>query len=131
MLYKDQARPIFLFGLPSLSADMYQESILRFNRISENKEKVTNENTFFTNLNDPFVNANILSTIYEDIKKKQKISNLYLSPLATKPQALGFGLFYLKELQNEPASILFPFSSTYSRETNIGIGRIWLYPIYL
>ena len=130
ILNKDQAHLIFLFGLPSLSADMYQESLLRFNRVSANSIKISNENTFFTSVNDPFVNASMLSTIYKHLKKKQEKINLYLCPLSTKPQALGFTLFYMKELQNESASIIFPFSSSYSRETSKGIGRIWLYPIY-
>lgn len=131
ILNKDQARLIFLFGLPSLSADMYQESLLRFNRVSANSIKVSNNNTFFTSVNDPFVNANMLSNIYKHIKKKQEKFNVYLCPLSTKPQALGFTLFYMKELQKEAASIIFPFSSSYSRETSKGIGRIWLYPINL
>jgi hypothetical protein len=136
ILNKDQAHLIFLFGLPSLSADMYQESILRFNRVSADSKKISNENTFFSSVNDPFVNASVLSNIYKYLKKKQekkkqKEFNLYLCPLSTKPQALGFALFYMKELQNEAASIIFPFSSSYSKNTSIGIGRIWLYPIHL
>ena len=129
ILTKERAQLVVIFGLPSLSADMYQESLLRFQRVSAISSRISNENTYFSSVNDPFVTASVLSTIYEHLSSKQDISNLYLCPLATKPQALGFSLFYLKELQEKPASIIFPFSSSYSRETSTGLGRIWLYPI--
>jgi hypothetical protein len=131
ILTKDKAHLIVLFGLPSLSADMYQESILRFQRVSALSTRISNDNTFFASANDPFVTAGVLSTIYKQLASRGNISNLYLCPLATKPQALGFSLFYLNELKEKPASIIFPFSPLYSKETSKGIGRIWLYPIYL
>jgi hypothetical protein len=131
LLTKENANPIIIFGLPSLSADMYQESLIRFQRVSIISSKISNDNTYFASMNDPFVTASVLSSIYEHICTKQEISNLYLCPLATKPQALGFSLFYMKELEGKSASIIFPFSSSYSRNTSKGIGRIWLYTINL
>jgi len=131
ILTKEKAHLILVFGLPSLSADMYQESLLRFQRVSAISTRISNDNSFFASVNDPFVTASVLSTIYKQLISKKEISNLYLCPLATKPQALGFSLFYLNELIEKPASIIFPFSPSYSKKTSKGIGRIWLYPIYL
>ena len=59
------------------------------------------------------------------------ISNLYLAPLATKPQALGFALFYIKELEGMPASIILPINKSYARETGSGVGNVWRYKIQL
>jgi hypothetical protein len=131
VLNKDNARLILLHSLPSLRADMYQESLLRLHRVSAISTKISEENTYFACANDPFVIANVLSIIYKRISLQQNISNLYLCPLATKPQALGFSMFYLKEMEEKCASILFPFSSSYSRETSKGIGKIWLYSMFI
>ena len=54
-----------------------------------------------------------------------------LCSLATKVQALGFGLFYLTEMETAAASIILPSIESYSRETSTGVGRSWLYPINL
>jgi hypothetical protein len=69
-----------------------------------------------------------LSRAYSRLKRAG-LTNLYLSPLATKPHTLGFGLFYLKELEETASSLIFPFSARYSRETGKGLGRSWIYPI--
>lgn len=129
-LDKDRARHLQLHSLPSLSADMYQESLIRLDRAGLPNNK-GDDQVFFSSANDPFFTATALSKALQKICHNAPPSNLYLSPLATKPQALGFGLFYLKELDGAPASIIFPFSERYSRETSKGIGRSWLYPIYL
>src|SRR5580658_4376694 len=42
----------------------------------------------------------------------------YLSPLATKPQVLGFALYYLTECRNTAASLIFPFCQAYDQETS-------------
>ncbi len=129
-LDKDRARHLQLHSLPSLSADMYQESLIRLDRAGLPNNK-SDDQVFFSSANDPFFTATALSKALQKLCQNTPPSNLYLSPLATKPQALGFGLFYLKELDGAPASIIFPFSEKYSRETSKGIGRSWLYPIFL
>jgi hypothetical protein len=126
---KDGARFIQLLSLPSLSADMYQESILRLDRASVARIDETDDLIFFAPANDPFVVANELSEKLKEISNRCTITNIYLCPLATKVQALGFALFYIHELSNSPASILFPFTSNYSRETSKGIGKTWIYEI--
>lgn len=124
------SRVLQLLSLPSLSADMYQESLLRLSRVS-NAQKIPPDRTYFSSANDPFVTAQVLSEIYHNETKHKRISNFYLCPLATKPQTLGFGLFFLKELQDSNASIIFPFAAKYNRETGKGLGRSWLYEIVL
>jgi len=128
ILEKESARLIQLHCFPSLSADMYHESILRLDRVASSSKGRPNEQVLFSPANDPFVTAAVLSESYAKLQK-MKTSNLYLCPLATKPHTLGFGLFYLRELEGAPASLMFPFSRAYSRETGSGIGRTWLYPI--
>jgi hypothetical protein len=127
---KDGAKLIQLLSLPSLSADMYQESILRLEKTSL-ATNLSEDRVFFSPANDPFVVASELSDIVKQLKARGPVDNIYLSPLATKPQTLGFALFYLNELKDEPASILFPYSESYSKETSTGVGRTWLYEINL
>lgn len=129
-LDKDRARHLQLHSLPSLSADMYQESLVRLDRAGLPNNN-GDDQVFFSSANDPYFTASALSNAVSRISKMDSISNFYFSPLATKPQTLGFGLFYLKELDGTPSSIIFPFSSKYSRETSEGVGRSWRYPIFL
>jgi hypothetical protein len=128
ILEKESARLIQLHCFPSLSADMYHESILRLDRVASTGKGRPHEQVLFSSANDPFVTAEVLSDAYAALKR-MKLTNLYLSPLATKPHTIGFGLFYLRELEGAAASLIFPFSKAYSRETGSGIGRTWLYPI--
>jgi hypothetical protein len=128
---KDSARLVQMLSLPSLSADMYQESVLRLDRTGANTDLSHDNRVIFAPANDPFVIAAELSDKYKDLCRGNQVSNLYLSPLATKPQAVGFALFYLHELTSEPASIVFPFARFYERETSKGIGRTWLYHVEL
>lgn len=129
-LDKDRARHLQLLSLPSLSADMYQESLIRLDRAGFPNSRAEDQ-VFFSSANDPFLTAAALSKSLRKVCKANPATNIYLSPLATKPQALGFGIFYLKELEGSASSIIFPFSSRYSRETSKGVGRTWRYPICL
>jgi len=128
---KESARPIQLHSFPSLSADMYHESILRLDRVWSERTNRSTDEVFFTSANDPFVTAASAADAISSVRKNKKISNIYLSPLATKAQAVGFGLFYLRDLVGKPASIIYPNCSQYSRETSTGVGRSWIYPIDL
>jgi hypothetical protein len=128
---KENARKIQLLGLPSLRADMYQENVLRAQRASEQlgSSGTDNVDTFFAPANDPFVTASAVADIVEREDGRQRITNLYLCPLATKVQVLGFGIYYLTEWQGRGASIIFPFCKSYGRETSIGLSRTWLYHV--
>ena len=131
ILYKENARLVQLLSLPSLSADMYQESLLRLARVTAGSSLPHDDSLYFASANDPFVVASILSEAWSELSKQKSVTNIYLCPLATKVQALGFGLFFLNEMQNGPASIILPSIESYSRSTSTGVGRTWLYPIRL
>lgn len=128
---KENARKLQLLGLPSLRADMYQENVLRAQRASEQlgSSGTGNVDTYFAPANDPFVTANTLSDMIMRENREKPITNLYLCPLATKVQVLGFGLYYLTELEGLSASIIFPFCKSYARETSVGLSRTWLYHV--
>jgi hypothetical protein len=128
---KDKADKVQIFGLPSLRADMYQENVLRAFKAADaiGTNKTFDMDRFFAPANDPFITAATLSEIVKLRGRSGDISNLYLSPLATKPQALGFALFYLAECVGRNASILFPISTRYERETSTGLSRVWQYTV--
>ena len=130
---KDNAQKILLFGFPSLRADMYQENVLRAHLAEESVGARAEDasRTFFAPANDPFVTADVLHNIVTKMNERAKITNLYICPISTKPQALGFALFYLTERLNGPTSLIFPFCKTYSPETSAGITRIWKYTVEL
>lgn len=126
---KEKARKFVIYGLPSLKADMYQQSVLRTRAAYD--ALGDGHRTAFAPANDPFATATVLSKLISDESKKKPISNLFLAPLATKPQALGFGLYYLAEGINTATSIIYPFSAAYQADASTGMGRIWLYSIEL
>lgn len=126
---KEGARIVRFMSLPSLSADMYQESVLRLDRTGVACSADSDEWLCFAPANDPFAVASELSEVVQRLKARGSLTNLYLCPLATKPQALGFALFYLSELKGSAASVIFPFAGTYERETSAGRGKTWLYEV--
>lgn len=131
-LEKDSAKKRLLLCFPPLRAEMYQESILRTDLASEDLGVPLGspEHVSFHPANDPIEVANTLQDVVRKGRRKYGDDlNLYLCPLATKPQLLGFYLYYRCELSNAPASILFPFSSRYSSAESSGLGRIWLYAL--
>ncbi len=124
---KDKAEKVLLLGLPSLKADMYQQGVLRTQRARDALGEGTSE--IFAPASDPFSTATILSEIVDKARHEKGVDNLYMSPLATKPSALGFGLFYIRECRGHAASIIFPYSKRYSADSSEGIGRLWKYEI--
>ncbi len=128
---KADARKRQLFGLPSLQPDMYQQSVLRAALAVESVGEGADHDLLFAPANDPFVTAQVLSDACRREKERREITNLYLSPLGTKPQLLGFTLFFLTELRNTASSMLFPIAERYARETAEGIARVWLYSFEL
>ena len=128
---KDKADKIQLFGLPSLRADMYQQSVLRSREVADllGDPSFSPAHRATAPANDPFVTASVLSEVVASREAKRPPTNLYLCPLGTKVQALGFSLFFLAECRGKNRSILFPFSTRYSPETTQGLSRIWLYEV--
>ncbi len=122
--YKSNCRHKYhIVGFPSLQLDMYQESMLRFYKI---KESIGSSERMFAPAFDPFVTA---QTIDDILKEIPKVSNIYLSPLSTKPQTIGMMLFYLYYKKLKPVSILFPFSIEYTSGHTEGVKRTWRYTI--
>ena len=122
-----------VFGFPSLQPDMYQESLLNAYRAQDSIEgkSLVESPVLFAPANDPFVTASVLHEYVNLENSRQKITNLYLSPLATKVQTLGFALYFIWECLDKPVSIIFPFCAEYSRETSFGVARVWKYSIHL
>jgi hypothetical protein len=125
---KGRAERVLVLGLPSLSADMYQQSALRAFDAADALGEAAVERCFAP-ANDPFVTATVLSATIKALRARRRITNLYLSPLATKAQALGFALYHLTECRGEPVSIIFPFSPRYSIDSASGISRIWRFVV--
>jgi len=131
---KNNSKKIQLFGFPSLQPDMYQENILKAYKAEEETSNgresfIDQDRALFAPANDPFVTANIIKEYVQKESKKKSITNLYLCPLSTKAQTLGFALFYVTQCLDKPVSIIFPFCSRYARETTEGISKIWRYTI--
>ena len=127
---RKSARKIQIIGFPSLQADMYQQNILRASKATEVDDEDSNK-VYFSPASDPFETANTLCRIVSDEENKKPITNLYLSPLSTKSQTVGFALFYINEciLSDRDASIIIPETTGYSEKTSEGIDHIWQYTI--
>ena len=79
---------------------------------------------------DPFSTAAAVRSIVDEVDRQGTPANIYLSPLATKVQTLGFALYWqLEGRRRGGISILLPECSTYSRETTIGLKRLWSYTV--
>jgi hypothetical protein len=127
---KSNAKLMQLLSLPSLSADMYQESVVRLQKVADAPFRVPEELLAHSSANDPFVTYMILDEALKKFETRHgKPSNIYLSSLATKPQAVGFSLYFIDKLVNSAASLIMPFPKNYSKETSKGIGRAWAYSI--
>jgi hypothetical protein len=130
--YKNNSKKVLLLGFPSLRADMYQENIHNTKLAEEAVgRKAIEGGSILAPANDPFVTASVLRRFVDEYNSRKPITNLYLCPLATKPQLIGCTIYYLTELRNRPASIIFPFASSYSKATGIGISRIWKFTVEL
>jgi hypothetical protein len=131
--HKDSALVYPVLAFPSLSPDMYQQSALRSSEsgdVALTGDWVSNRR--FAPANDPFSTAGILQEVVGEIDRREPGANIYLSPLSTKPQALGFALYWQLEGKARGAvTLLLPECLTYSRETSQGIKRLWTYTVEL
>lgn len=131
---KKSANKVLLFGFPPTSPGMFQENILR----AYQAETAVGSDCFrnldmniFAPANDPFSTAQALKEFMEH-PRKTPFTNVYLSPLSSKPQALGMALFYIWEKGwNKEWSIIYPFCNRYNSDTSQGISKIWRYKIEL
>jgi hypothetical protein len=115
----------YILGFPSLQPDMYQESILKIYRA---KDSIGPRIDKYAPAFDPFVTAQVISEI---IDENSDHSNIYLSPLSTKPQTLGIVFYYLWNFDKKPINIIFPYSNTYNSKTASGIKKTWKYTFEL
>lgn len=129
--FKNNAKKILLLGFPSLRADMYMENVLRARLAEEaiGQRPEIGTGSILAPAYDPFVTANVLKKYIDEFNLRKPYTNLYICPLATKPQLIGCALHYLFDLKDKPCSIIFPFSDSYSQKTGIGISRIWKYTV--
>jgi hypothetical protein len=127
---KRAARKLEMFGLPSLQPHMYEENRLRAAQAEEAIGPLPSRAMIFAPANDPFATAQELHDRLED-ERRRGVRNLYLTPLATKAQTLGFALYYLCECVGAAASVIFPYAEYYSRETSVGLARVWTYELEL
>ncbi|SEF70703.1 hypothetical protein SAMN05216403_106106 [Nitrosospira multiformis ATCC 25196] len=127
----DNAVVFPIFAFPSLSPDMYQQSVIRAAESGE--VALSNDwrtNRRFAPANDPFATAAVIQEIVRDIDRKEVGANIYLSPLATKVQVLGFTIFWILEGRaRSRVSLILPECVTYARETSSGINRLWVYTV--
>ena len=129
-------RKYVLTGLPSLQPHMYQESVLQIEKAAHWIGELSNRHRLYASANQPFGVAQVLHDLIHSERRDAVLQgepepNFYLCPIGPKPHALGFALYYLRELQDESTSILYPFVNKYPRRTSEGILRTWQYVIEL
>lgn len=132
---KSCKKKVLLFGFPAISPGMFQENILRAH---EAEAAIGNEcfkdmdSNIYAPAYDPFVTAQAISEYVDRYAKHAPITNIYLSPLSTKPQALGMALYFFWELgYHKSISLIYPYCQQYITDNSDGIARIWRYEIQL
>lgn len=122
-----------VLGFPSLSPDMFQQSAVRAARSAApalDEAWITKRH--FAPANNPFATATVVSEIVRRLDLTGIPPNVYLSPLSTKVQVLGFVLYWILEGKYRGAvSPLLPECETYAQETTIGLKRLWKYDVEL
>ncbi|VVH63428.1 hypothetical protein BSPWISOX_788 [uncultured Gammaproteobacteria bacterium] len=116
-----------LIGFPSLRPDMFQQSMLRVPEIEKHYNKFK-----YASASNPFMTAQkIHDTVNEFRGNGQKKVGVYLAPLSTKPQVLGFALYALRNEDSDSleVNVIYPFVKKYSEKTSKGIARTWQYKI--
>lgn len=129
--YKDNSIVYPLFAFPSLSPDMYQQSATRAYQsgdVALSPEWISNRR--FAPANDPFSTAGIIRDVIKEIDRLDGSANIYMAPLSTKVQVLGFSLYWWLEGRHRGrVSVLLPECVRYSRETSVGLKRLWSFTI--
>jgi hypothetical protein len=127
--FKENAEIVQVLGFPSLRADMYQENVLKTVAAADSFTSNTLADPIFAPASDPFETANVIEQYIEQNQCLNKYDHVYISPLSTKAQTLGIGLAYLNSYIGKNISVIFPFTSNYSKETSVGISKIWQYTV--
>ena len=127
--FKENAEIVQVLGFPSLRADMYQENVLRTIAASDSFTSNTLAEPIFAPASDPFETANIIEKYITENDCLNEYDHIYISPLSTKAQTLGVGIVYLNSFVGKPVSIIYPFTSNYSKETSLRISKVWQYTL--
>ena len=125
---KEESRKVVLLGLPSLRPDMYQQNAWRAWQASDAISPEESER-YFAPAADVFATATVVSELVSREQRKGSVRHIYMAPLSTKAQAIGFALCYLSEFRGSNVSIIYPFTRTYEKETSVGLARIWRHTI--
>ena len=121
---KEESRKVVLLGLPSLRPDMYQQNAWRAWQASDAISLEESER-YFAPAADVFATATVVSELVDREQKRGNVRHIYMAPLSTKAQAIGFALCFLSEFQKRNVSIIYPFTRNYEKETSVGLARIW------
>ena len=127
--FKKQAKKVILLGFPSLSPIMFQENIIRAKEAESDLGQDCFNNmdgNIYAPAYDPFATAQALSDYLKN--NEGKYINIYLAPLSSKPQTLGFALYYMYEKGWEKnMSIVYPMCKKYISDNSTGISKVWCY----
>lgn len=120
-----------MVGMPGLQPHMYQESVYRVAQAKESINGFSSRRLLHAPANNPFMTAQVLSAHLASLKGQGAADNIYLAPVGSKSQVLGFAWYFLCEAQNSSTSMVFPYSVSYSRETSVGLGAVHSYDLEL
>jgi len=124
-----------LIGFPSLQPIMYQENILNLQKAATELNIDFSFKPLYSSSNDPFDTAKIVKDyILQYIKTHPNLKTIYISPLATKSQALGLVLFSILEKpffdqRNITIKIVYPFTKSYSSSAGKELFKINKYSL--
>ncbi|MCS5506766.1 hypothetical protein [Curtobacterium flaccumfaciens] len=121
---------LVMIGLPGLQPHMYQEGLYRLANVRESLRGFGKNNVLYAPASNPFMTAQVLSDAVGSRLSQGDLS-LYLAPVGTKAQVLGFAWFFAVEGRELGASVVFPYSQSYSAETSTGVGRIHRFTLEL
>lgn len=115
-----------LIGFPSLRPDMFQQSMLKIHNIEYHYNRFK-----YAPASNPFMTAQKIHETVENFRNDDQKYSVYLAPLSTKPQVLGFALYALRneKSDNLEVNVIYPFVEKYSKETSKGIAKTWQYKI--
>lgn len=130
---KGLALKVQLYGFPPLQPDFYQQSFVRADISADAVGRAPHERRFAAAY-DPFATAATLRDIVRDERdqaRNRKLGHVYLSPLATRAQALGFALYYLYDCIGTATTVIYPFAPAYEQRSAVGIGGLWHFRVEL
>jgi hypothetical protein len=131
---RKHAHKVQLFGFPPVQADFYQESFIRAGVAAEAVGPRASQRRFAPAY-DPFTTASVLRDVVADerdaLPSGRALGHVYLSPLSTRVQALGFALYYVYDCIDTTTSIIYPFAAEYQQRSDDGVGGLWRFEVEL